>query len=132
MLTPLIVLLVKFIKLSVGEALEWLFFSTLSSFCFSIALQDLHRKHQQSSICTGLDDVDRAMYCEMIERNNQTSDCCPGKLPDSSVCRFRSTPSSRPNNIGGSEMSIRSYVGLRPYVHASTKSFFPISVKFGM
>ena len=89
MLTPIVVVLVEGLATgSVGAALEWLFFSTLSTFCFGKALQDLQLKHQQSSICTGLDDVDRAMFCEMIDRTNQTSACCPGKLPDSSVCHF--------------------------------------------
>jgi len=79
--TPLIVFLLEgHATVSVLQAFEWLFFVTLSSFCFGKALQDLQLKHQQSSICTGLDDVDRAMFCEMIDRNDQTSVCCPGKL----------------------------------------------------
>jgi len=79
--TPLVVFLLEgHATVSVLQAFEWLFFVTLSSFCFGKALQDLQLKHQQSSICTGLDDVDRAMFCEMIDRNDQTSVCCPGKL----------------------------------------------------
>jgi len=65
---------------SIGEALEWLFYVTLPNFCFSIALQDLSVKHQVSKVCSELDEyVDRTMFCELIGRNNQTNPCCPGE-----------------------------------------------------
>jgi len=65
---------------SIGEALEWLFYVTLPNFCFSKALQDLSVKHQISKVCSELDEyVDRTEFCELIGRNDQSNPCCPGK-----------------------------------------------------
>ena len=64
---------------AVAGAVE-LLLHVLPYFCFDEALKNLDQKHQVSSQCSQLKDVDRTMLCKLVRRNNQTHPCCPGKL----------------------------------------------------
>lgn len=65
----------------IATAIEWLLYVTVPNYCLYAALTILPKKHEHASLCNEIYKyANQEVFCEQMSQNNQTHQCCPGKL----------------------------------------------------